>query len=342
MKSIDVRVLFVDTKRNCFDATTLDGISTFSDIRYVNSGVMRSGMTYDLEIGDIVKIELLDNGLAQFVGFYSPFRKDAQDQISYQSGQPLQSPETPDRLPGDLNWHGPDGQILSLLRGKVARVGGGPLAQTFYFGLEGLIRNLCHNYESFGSGFRVFSVNTDGKVVTRLCFSSSDQFVAKGVNENEDAVSESFEYQIDIDENGITLFVGTIDPKTGKRVNNFTTTINRDGDLVGTCGKFMQFAMYATGAMTQKIFDEDHKIVYNKSIALGGDGVLVKEIVEGNYIRQINGDYYENVSGTKNCTSDKDISTNNVKDHSSNLNRKSAGMNITDLSSAPVVLPKQR
>lgn len=340
MKFIDARILFVHTDRNCFDCFTLDGISNIKDVKYINSGLTRSGHTYDPEIGDIVKVRINDDGTAELEGFYSAFRKDDKDCTSYQSGEPLFGGD--DRLPGDQRWYGPDGANLALDRGKRARLAGGPLAQSVYFGLEGLIRTICQNYEAFGSGFRILSVNTDGKVSTRLCFSSSDQLISKGINNNENAVSESFEYQIDINADGITLFVGSIDGKTGKRVNNFTATITPEGDVIGTCGEFLQFALYATGALTQKIFDKDKKLIYNKSVAKGSDGVLVKEVMTGNYIREIDGDYYENVTGTKRIMNNKNIQVSNFNDVSSEVNRKSAGLNITDLQTQPLVNPIQK
>ena len=340
MRSIDAQILFVYTDRNCFDAVTLDGISNIKDIKYINSGLTRSGHTYDPEIGDVVKVMVNDDGSAELVNFYSAYRKDENDRVTFRTGEPLFGGA--DRLPGDQRWYGPDGANLSLDRGKRARVAGGPLAQSVYFGLEGLIRTICQNYEAIGSGFRVLSVNTDGKITTRLCFSSTDQLVAKGINNNENAVSESFEYQIDIDADGITLFVGNIDGKTGKRVNNFTATITPQGDIIGTCGEFMQFALYATGALTQKIFDSNKKLLYNKSVAKSSDGVLVKEVMTGNYIREIDGDFYENVTGTKRSMNNKNIQVSNFNDVSSEVNRKSAGLNITDLQTQPLVNPIQK
>ena len=339
MRLIDVQILFVNTDRNCFDAVTLDGISNFKDIKYITTGMKQSGDIYHPEIGDIARIEVDPAGQAILKEFYSTTWRNQDNQTEYRAGE-VNFPDS--ALPGDRKISGPDGAYLSLDRGKRARVAGGPLAQSVYFGLEGLIRTICQNYEAFGSGFRVFSVNTDGKITTRLCFSSSDVYVAKGVNENEDAVSENFEYQIDINEDGMTLFVGKIDETTGKRKNNFTTSINRDGDLIGTCGDNIQFAMYSDGGIVKKIFDDSNRLLYSHSVSMGTEKVLVKEIIEGNVVRLINGNIYENVTGQRKITTDKNIISANINDLSTVVNRKSAALNNTELATAKFVNPIQR
>ena len=229
---------------------TLDGISNFKDIKYINKGLMQSGDIYHPEIGDVVTIELDAAGQAKIKEFYSATTRNEYNQISYTPGK---SPFPDKSLPGDRKITGPDGAYLALDRGNRARLAGGPLAQTVYFGLEGLIRTICQNYEAIGSGFRVFSINNDGKVTTRLCFSSSDTYASQGFNNNENAESENFEYEIDITEDGISLFVGEIDAATGKRKNNFVGSINRAGDFNCTCGDFIQLSAYSNGSLVKTL-----------------------------------------------------------------------------------------
>jgi len=330
MRYIDGRIVYVDTSRKVFDCVSLDQLNYLTDIQYVkNSGLMQSGDIYDPEIGDVAVIEIGIDGQAVLVRFYTQRSLNKKNLPSFTSGGAIPS------LPGDRNITGPDGAIMALLRGKVAKVGGGPLAQTLYFGIESLIRTVCMNYDAIGSGFRVFSVNDNGNIITRMCFTSKDQYAAQGFNENEDSASENFEYQIDITKDGFMLFVGDIDPTTLKRVNNFTISINQAGDIIGTCGKNILFNMYASGAFSYKLIDDSNNVLYNKSVALAGAQVLVKELIVGDFVRNITGNIFDEVSGSRNTKSDTELSISNTTDRTSIINKNSAAINMDDLEPAP-------
>lgn len=330
MRYIDGRIIYVDTTRKIFDAITWDGNNYIKDIQYVkNSGLLESGDIYHPEIGDGVVIELLEDGQARLDRLYASRQISSDGLTSFAVGGDAAA------LPGDRNFKAPGGAFLSLLRGKMAAVGGGPLAQTIYVGIENLIRTICSNYEAIGSGFRVFSVNDNGKIITRLCFTSQDQFAVTGYNENEEASSENFEYQIDMTSDGFTFFIGELDEITKKRKNNFVVSISQSGDILGTCGENIQFSMFSTGAFSFKILNADSKIIYNKSVALSEDSVLVKEIVNGDYIRKINGNLFESITGSHNKKCDTNILVSQVNDITTGINKVSASINSKDLEPAP-------
>jgi len=330
MRYIDGRIVYVDTSRKVCDAISLDGLNYIQDVQYVkNSGLMQSGDIYHPEIGDVVVIEIGIDGESVLVRHYASRSLTGKNLPSFGVGGDISA------LPGDRNIVGPDGAIMALIRGKTAKIGGGPLAQTIYFGIESLIRTVCMNYEAIGSGFRIFSVNDGGNVITRLCFTSKDQYAVQGFNTNENSSSENFEYQIDITKDGFAIFIGEIDQITLKRKNNFTISITQAGDIIGTCGQNIQFSMYESGAFSYKILDNSHKVLYNKSVALAGEKVLVKELIVGDLIRQITGNVFEVITGTKSSKSDTELTVTNTTDRTSVTNKNSAAINIDDLEPAP-------
>jgi hypothetical protein len=131
------------------------------------------------------------------------------------------------------------------------------------------------------------------------------------------------------------LFVGDIDPTTLKRVNNFTISINQAGDIIGTCGKNILFNMYASGAFSYKLIDDSNNVLYNKSVALAGAQVLVKELIVGDFVRNITGNIFDEVSGSRNTKSDTELSISNTTDRTSIINKNSAAINMDDLEPAP-------
>ena len=128
-----------------------------------------------------------------FVKFYSARRYDEYGLVNNMVGKKNIGTE----LPGDRITSGPDGAFLKILRGGIAGVGASPVAQTIYSALEGFVRTVALNYEVISAGSRIYSINDNGNITTRLCFNSKAKFFTEGANNNSGAEAENFEYQID-------------------------------------------------------------------------------------------------------------------------------------------------
>lgn len=335
MSYIQARIIYVDAIRNRFDAIALNGSGFYSDVEYLKTGSREKGEVDQPEIGDMAVLNSLKDGCYELERYYHQrsFNADSGLPSSVDIGRGA-SPLAPN-LPGDWQRRGPDGAFMSLLRGVTANLGAGPLCQTLYLGLEGLIRTVCQNYEAIGSGFRVFSINDGGEIMTRLCFSSKDHFVSRGVNENEEAFTENFEYQFDITADGFSLFVGEINPDTGKRHNNFILNIKQSGDLRVCIGEKTIFSIYDNGCAEFDVIDNSGKSLYHKSVATDGVQALVEERIIGNYIRTVDGNLTENVTGDYQRKANNEITISNISDRTTVLNKQSATITVKDLEPAP-------
>jgi hypothetical protein len=328
------RIIYVDVNRLCCDTISIDGCYFTEDVSYSKTGLKQSGQLEHPEIGDVIVVNTDEDGGSVAEKWYSPRTMDSNNLTKFIAGYGGHI-NLNKHLPGDRVVSGPDGSSLFLGRGKLATVGSGPLCQTVYAGLEGLIRTVCQNFDAIGSGFRIFSINSGEEVITRLCFSGNDRNFTEGANENEDAMSENFEYQIDFTKDGITWFIGDIDSITKKRKNNLTINLLPIGDIKVICGENIIFDVFSNGIIDMIMMDADKNIVYNKTLGLNGDQVLLKEIIKGDVIRQIDGNLYENITGDIERTSNLIRQKADIIDNTSNINRKITGINMTELDTNP-------
>jgi hypothetical protein len=328
------RIIYVDTERLCFDCISINGSFYKEDVSYSNTGLKKSGKLEHPEIGDVAVIETDEDGDTILKRWYVGRTKDKNNFAKFVSGYGGNL-NLNRHLPGDQVFSGPDGAWLSLLRGRLASVGSSPLCQTIYAGLEGLIRTVCQNYDVMGSGFRVFSINSNGEVITRLCFSGSDINFAVGANENEDAMSENFEYQIDFTKEGITWFVGDIDPISKKRKNNLILYFLPIGDVKVICGNNIILELFSNGIINIEMMDDDRNLVYNKTVGVSNGQALLKEIIKGDVVRQIDGNLYENITGMIERQADVVRQKATTIDNTSTVNRKITGINISELDTNP-------
>ncbi len=341
MPYIEGRIVYVDPLRLVCDAIGIDGINLYEDVQYTNKGLKQSGDILHPEIGDVIIVELAEHGQKYLYKYYGQRTTTTKNLMAIQVGRGG-NPNLNTNFPGDHVLTGPDGAWLSLLRGGLAGMGSSPLCQTLYLGLESLIRSVCQSYDVISAGSRIFSINTDNGIVTRLCFSGSDQLTADGYNNNPDATSENFEYQIDITSDAMTFFIGEIDDTTGKRVNNLTISLKPTGDVEFTCGPFIQGGLYSSGSFDIQMVDSGGKILYNKSVANnslthtdGGDKVLVKEVIDGNVIRTVTGDVYEMIKGTLEQNLNVHRKTVTINDLSTTINKVTAGFNMDSIQATP-------
>lgn len=335
MPFIEARICYVDTGRSVCDGLSLDGNSYFENISYTNSGTKRSGEIYVPEIGDTIIVNLGEDGETTLHKFYAG-RKTTPDNLVTIPTRLGDLNLANDLLPGDRMIAGPDGAFLKLFRGALAGIGSSPLCQTIYIAIEGLVRTVCQNYELSSSGMRVYSLNDNGKIITRACFNSSDTEYAKGANKNSELESENFEYQIDISSDGFTLMAGELDATTHKRKNNFVLNIKQDGDSSLLIGQQILIDLYASGAFEFTLLDKDRNTIYSKSIVASGSGeAIVKEIIKGDYIRQIDGNYYEEITGMKNSKAKANTVSADIFDVSASVNKRTSGMNVDEVKKVP-------
>lgn len=334
MRYLETRIIYVDPSRGVFDSITIDGYNWCKDVCYINSGLKLSGDVLIPEIGDIAIVSLEEDGQAIFHKYYKARTIDDNKltKFIYGLGGNFKSNEL---INGDHTITGPDGAWLNLMRGGLAGVGVSSLCQTVYVALEGLIRTISQNVDFISSGIRFYSVNDNGSIITRACFSSSDRHFATGAQNNEDAVSENFEYQIDITKDGMTFFVGDIDSTTKKRNNNLVITLKPSGDINLQCGAQIIFDLYSNGGLSYKVVDQDHKIIYNKTVATNGDRVLVKEIVKGDVVRYVDGNIQEQATGTIDRQAQSLSNSATFIDNNSTTIRNSTGLNIKEIDLAP-------
>ena len=335
MSFIHSRVCYVNTQRLVFDAISLDGNSFFKDISYTDTGLKQSGEVSHMEIGDTVIVDLQGQGVSKLHAYYSSRQENEDGQVENVVGRGF-APEANNALPGDRFLSGPDGAFLELLRGGFAAIGSSPLCQTVYLALENLVRTISLNSESITSGSRISSINDNGKITTRACFNSTDVCFSKGAAENSELVSENFEFQFDITEDGLTLFIGELDKDTNKRKNQLVVTMKQNGDLHVMSGDRIIFNMYPSGATSFKMLDSNRRVIYDKSVVTTSvDSAVVTETVKGDYIRLVDGDSYDEVTGARNTKAATDHTSANIIEQSSMVNRKKSGMNISEIDIVP-------
>ena len=330
MRYLECRIVYVDPSRYMLDAISIDRTNWFEDVTYVNTGLKQSGDILHPEIGDVVVLNLVEDGLVEFVKFYSPRRTNSDGLPTNLVGKGTVGTD----LPGDRNFTGPDGAFLRLLRGGAAMVGASPLAQTVYLALEGMVRTVAQNYELMSAGTRIYSVNDGGNIITRMCFNSSEKFFSANANANSGAEAENFEFQIDFGASGFNLFAGEIGDD-GKRQNYMSINIKQSGDMRVICGSNITFDLYSNGGLSLKLVDDDNNLVYNKTIATALGSVLLKEVITGDVVRYIDGNVFEEVTGTHNVKASVHQINAAIIDHNSNCMRNSTGINIDEVAAAP-------
>ena len=331
MRYIECSIIYVDPSRFMLDCISIDQLNYFTDVSYMTAGMKAAGDILHPQHGDVCICNLIEDGVVEFIKYYSTRSIDSNGLPTNLVGQSVQG----DTIPGDRNITGPDGAFLRLLRGGLATIGASPLAQTVYLAMEGMVRTIAQNYELISSGSRIYSINSDGNIITRMCFNSSDKFFSEGANDNEGAEAENFEYQIDISSAGMSFYIGSIGDD-GKRVNNLIINLKQVGDIQVLCGNNIILDIYSNGGYSFKMVDDSNNVVYNKTVATAGGNTLLKEIITGDVVRYIDGNCYEEITGIHDVKAN--IATLNavIVDHNGMLKRNSVNLNIEEIATAPV------
>lgn len=328
---LETRVIHVDTEKYSVSTISTDGRNVFDDVSYVTTGLTPGGLVEHPQYGDVIVISIEEDGQARFHKHYSSRYRNSDGDVAYKTLAEKFKNFT--ALPGDRTLQGPDGAWLNLLRGRLASVGSSPLCQTVYLGLEGLIRTVCQNYDAMGSGFRVYSLNEDGKIRTRLSFTSNDLHFVNGADG--DCPSESFEYQIDFDTDGISLAVGKV--SEGKRKNKFSFIIRLNGEINISIGDNTQYTLYDNGMSEFLIMGPDKKDIYKKTVSVTTDGasVVTNEYIKGIVNRYVDGNVNEIVKGDRTITA-RSLTLDAVTiETTADINKKVSGVNMSEIKKTP-------
>jgi hypothetical protein len=82
--------------------------------------------------------------------------------------------------------------------------------------------------------------------------------------------------------------------------------------------------------------NSNNKVIYNNAITVGSDNtVLMEETVVGNVIRSIQGNLDEEITGIYNLKTDTHSISSSIIEHSATLNKKTSGMNISQVDKVP-------
>jgi len=183
-----------------------------------------------------------------------------------------------DVIPGDCVRVAPDGSYIAVLRGKDARVYGGPKAQVRVNGLNDLVQVICEDYEHY-NGFGTFKVSNDGGRGNIEIRGGSDQLSQTGGEE------EQWTFQVDIGDIGNIFDLRVTSPE-GKTLSQIKLT--PDGQILLMATKGVDIVNAGNGPRNEEV---------------GGDKFLrvlgnEKETIEGSSTQQIAGGRSARVSET--------------------------------------------
>jgi hypothetical protein len=180
--------------------------------------------------------------------------------------------------------------------------------------IESYIRIISRNIEIINSGFRFYSVNTNGKNVTRLSIFLQDSMASNLRDES----SESSDFEFQIDKQAITAFTG---PKgtDGKRNNACQITLVNDGSILlyhydtkATNPQTLvrRLKLTADGCSEHTIYDKKNNPIYTRTITRNSaclDSDLPHKV---SVIEHVFGDYELVVDGDMHITSGNNLELN--------------------------------
>jgi len=339
---IDCEVIYVDTDRMTLDCLASNGSGDiYPGVSYSELGTSGEGIEIVPEIGSAITIELIrgeasiykprierfnHNGLTRIRNFIKRF-----------------TPNTVfarKKLPGDVSISAPNGAGALFGRGRSASIFSGDLAQLHVLGVMNVIKAIATNYDVVGSGFRAYTVNENGKVLTRLCFTSDSSNMMKG---SSDFLADNFEFQIDIDGPNLTIFSGSLN-KDGKRENKIIASFMSCGEVVFRCGDNISQSGITTelrvgngiiretiasdandSGVNQKLYE---RVVTKTMGAPENQRAIVTEHINGSVHRIVTGDVTETIAGTHNKNVNISIETGLAKE--TNYNTVDAWANVNN------------
>jgi len=100
-------------------------------------------------------------------------RKENRSSVSYRTGGAF------DAMQGDFIKYGPDGGVISILRGPVVKIGAGSLAQVQYHKIDDLTRHITRNLDVFTDFGEKRVYNDEGEVNVEI-YGATQQFETMG------------------------------------------------------------------------------------------------------------------------------------------------------------------
>ena len=198
-------------------------------------------------------------------------------------------------MPGDKVWLAKGGAFFALLRNGLTKIGVSPLCQIIFMKLENYTRWISRNIEILSSGFRFYSVNTNGSNITRLSIFLNDSMS----KELKDKSSEASDFEVVVKDSALTLMAGPKDSATGLRKNTTMLTLVNDGSLIlynkdKDTGAMIRRVMYTPDGCSEDIvYDVDGSWIYNKRItrnhAHSDPKMMILEKVKGEYNLEVEG-----------------------------------------------------
>jgi hypothetical protein len=337
-EAVNATVVFVDPERLTLTCCSTDGGSIYQDVAYSGVGWLGEGVEAVPEIGSNVELEFAGGearllravqmrGLGgAFTRMASGFKRGLANTVFHRR-----------KLPGEASISAVNGAGALFGRGRSASIFSGDLAQLHILGVMNTIKAIASNFDVVGSGFRAYSENVDGRVLTRLCFTPDPANLAKAAAAGGDT-APGCEFQIDVDGPCLTVFVRGRD-EGGSLVNRIAASFGTSGEITLRCGSDIsregmssEFRM-GDGFIRETVFAPKNEkgvapVVYRRTVSktLDGSARLEEEIV-GNVSRTVHGDYRETVAGTRSVDADRIENTAVALNEYANVRVVTAGMN---------------
>ena len=308
-------IVYVDTENNVFDAISTDGMRFIPNCQYLKINTDGSGKIEHPCAGNTCTIKIKEDGSACLEKIYtvSSVKADGTPQINLGPYSKF--------MPGDYVRLAKGGAFLQLLRNGLTKIGVTPICQMIFIKLESYTRWISRNIEILASGFRFYSVNSNGTNITRLSLFLNDAMSSSLRNSS----SETSDFEVCVKDNALSIMFGPKDLVTGLRKNS--TMI----DMVNTGALILYQNDLVTGNLVHKIVYNPNgcteDTIYSEKTSIDDNGNLTRPIIyqktvnkteDGNgkvivsILEKMNGDYTSIVDGDYNVVSGKNMLFNGV------------------------------
>ena len=298
---VNATICYVDTKNNVFDAISEDHMRFIKNCQYLKINPDCSGEISHPCSGDSCVVKIKPDGSCELERIYTAAQVNVNGVPTVDLGQYSKF------MPGDRVFLAKGGSFLQLLRSGLVKIGVTPLCQMIFMKMENYTRWISRNIEILSSGVRFYSVNANGKNVTRLSIFLQDAMSAELRNKS----SESSDFEICIKDDSLFIMYGPKDPKTGTRINATTIDLVKTGAMIiaqmdiNTKKLTHRIVYNPSGSSSDLIYDGD-EVIYARYLNRVSDGS--KMIVNVN--EHISGSYTVKVDGHYGITAQKDVKMN--------------------------------
>ena len=303
---VEATIHFVDTENNVFDAISTDNLRFIKNCQYLEVNTDLSGEIRHPAAGNTCVIRISPGNVYHLEKIYTPtsVNSDGVPQINLGTHSKY--------MPGDRIFLAKGGAFLAILRNGLAKIGVTPICQMIFMKLENYTRWISRNIEIIASGFRFYSVNDNGKNITRLSIFLQDSMSNASRNDS----SEASNFEICAKENSLSIMYGPVDPNTNLRNNTTMIDLIKTGALIfyfknPDTGAIIRKVMYnPNGCSADTIYDglstDQVNVLYEKTINKVFDGQKYQVSV----LEEMSGDYTVKVDGSYHITAKNDVQFN--------------------------------